>query len=159
VMAILTGWLRRRFGPRRLSMGATGLFLLGSVLCSIAPSSTVLIQFRLVQGIAAGVIQPLAQAILLDIYPKEHHGRMLAWWCATIMVGPVLGPILGGLITDLASWRWIFVLNVPLGLIAILGLRRIPATIDPTLRPRMDAVGMLLLVVGVGSLQLALQRS
>ena len=157
VMATLTGWFRRRFGPHQLFIGATGLFVFGSVLCSIAPSSTALIQFRLVQGIAAGVIQPLAQAILLDIYPKEDHGRMLAWWGATIMVGPVLGP--GGLITDLASWRWIFVLNVPLGLIAILGLRRIPAAIDPTLRARMDAIGMLLLLVGVGSLQLVLQRS
>jgi len=159
VMTILTGWLRRRFGPRRLFMGATGLFVFGSVLCSIAPSSTALIQFRLVQGAAAGVIQPLAQAILLDIHPKEDHGRLLAWWGATIMVGPVLGPILGGMITDLASWRWIFVLNVPLGLIAIFGSRRIPAALDPALRPPMDGVGMLLLVVGVGALQLALQRS
>lgn len=159
VTAMLTGWLRRRFGPRQLFTSAIGLFVFASVLCAIAPSSTALIQFRLLQGTAAGIIQPLAQAILLDIYPKEDHGRMLALWGATIMAGPILGPVLGGVITDLASWRWIFALNVPLGLTAILGLGRVPATIDPEVRPPMDSIGMVLLVVGVGSLQLALQRS
>lgn len=153
VTAMLTGWLRRRFGPRQLFTSAIGLFVFASVLCAIAPSSTALIQFRLLQGTAAGIIQPLAQAILLDIYPKEDHGRMLALWGATIMAGPILGPVLGGVITDLASWRWIFALNVPLGLTAILGLGRVPATIDPEVRPPMDSIGMVLLVVGVGSLQ------
>lgn len=159
VTAMLTGWLRRRFGPRQLFTSAIGLFVFASVLCSIAPSSIVLIQFRLVQGAAAGIIQPLAQAILLDIYPKEDHGRMLALWGATIMAGPILGPVLGGVITDLASWRWIFALNVPLGLIAILALGPVPATTDPAVKPRVDSIGIALLVVGVGSLQLALQRS
>lgn len=159
VMATLTGWLRRRYGARQLFTGAIGLFVFTSVLCSIAPSSTALIQFRLVQGAAAGIIQPLAQAILLDIYPKRDHGRMLALWGATIMAGPILGPILGGVITDLASWRWIFALNVPLGLTAILGLGQVPTTIELGAKPRIDSIGIVLLVVGVGSLQLALERS
>ena len=77
VMATLTGWFRRRYGARQLFAGAIGLFVLASVLCAIAPSAIALFQFRLVQGTAAGVIQPLAQAILLDIYPKQQHGRML----------------------------------------------------------------------------------
>jgi DHA2 family multidrug resistance protein len=117
-----------------------------------------LIQFRLVQGIAAGVIQPLSQAILLDIYPQHDHGRMLAIWGATIMAGPILGPVLGGVIADLSSWRWIFVLNIPLGLIAILGLGQVPSTIEPTTKARIDGVGLVLLIIGVGALQLALQR-
>ena len=159
VMATLTGWFRRRYGARQLFAGAIGLFVFASVLCSIAPSPSALIEFRLVQGIAAGIIQPLAQAILLDIYPKQDHGRMLAIWGATIMAGPVLGPILGGVITDIASWRWIFVLNVPLGVMAAWGLGQVPASMEPRVKPRIDGAGLLLMVVGVGSLQLALERS
>jgi MFS transporter, DHA2 family, multidrug resistance protein len=159
VMATLTGWLRRRYGARQLLASAIGLFVVASVLCSIAPSAVALIQFRLIQGTAAGVIQPLAQAILLDIYPQQQHGRMLAIWGATIMAGPIMGPVLGGFITDLASWRWIFALNVPLGFIAILGLGQVPTAVEPTVRARIDSIGILLLVVGVGALQMALERS
>jgi MFS transporter, DHA2 family, multidrug resistance protein len=158
IMATLTGWLRRRCGARPLFIGSISLFIIASGLCSVAPSSAALIQFRLVQGTAAGVIQPLAQAILLDIYPQRDHGRMLAIWGATIMAGPILGPVLGGVIADLSSWRWIFVLNFPLGLIAILGLGQVPSTIEPATKARIDAVGLVLLIIGVGSLQLALQR-
>src|SRR5882724_3130199 len=159
VMATLTGWFRRRFGARQAFAGAIALFVVASLLCSIAPSAAALIQFRVVQGAAAGIIQPLAQAILLDIYPKRQHGRMLAIWGATIMAGPILGPVLGGIITDLASWRWIFALNLPLGAIAILGLGHLPTTTEPAVELRIDRLGIVLLVVGVGSLQLALERS
>jgi DHA2 family multidrug resistance protein len=159
VMATLTGWLRRRYGARQLFTGSIGLFVLASVLCSIAPSPAALIQFRLVQGAAAGIIQPLAQAILLDIYPKQDHGRVLALWGATIMAGPILGPVLGGVITDLASWRWIFALNVPLGALAIFGLGQVGTSTEPKNNAPIDTVGILLLVVGVASLQLSLQRS
>jgi DHA2 family multidrug resistance protein len=159
VTATLTGWFRRRFGARRPFAGAIALFVFASLLCSIAPSPAALIQCRLVQGAAAGIIQPLAQAILLDIYPKQHHGRLLAIWGATIMAGPIVGPVLGGVITDLFSWRWIFVLNVPLGMIAILGLGQVPESIEPRLQARIDRLGILLLIIGVGSLQLSLERS
>src|SRR5271165_4064562 len=159
VMATLTGWFRRRYGARRAFAGAIILFVLASLLCSIAPSQTVLILLRLLQGAAAGIIQPLAQAILLDLYPKQHHGRLLAIWGATIMAGPIMGPVLGGLITDLASWRWIFALNIPLGMIAILGLGQVPASSEPSGKARIDGLGILLLIVGVGSLQLSLERS
>ena len=159
VMATLTGWFRRRYGARQPLAGAIAVFVLASLLCSIAPSPAALIQFRLVQGAAAGIIQPLAQAILLDIYPKHYHGRVLAIWGATVMAGPIMGPVLGGVITDLASWRWIFVLNVPLGMIAILGLGQVPASTELSGKARIDSLGMLLLVVGVASLQLSLERS
>ena len=159
VMATLTGWFRRRYGARQLFSSAIGLFVLASVLCAVAPSPSALIEFRVVQGAAAGIIQPLAQSILLDIYPKQDHGRMLAIWGATIMAGPIFGPMLGGIITDLASWRWIFAVNVPLGLIAILGLGQIPSSVEMTAKMRIDGCGILLLVVGVGSLLLCLERS
>jgi DHA2 family multidrug resistance protein len=159
IMAILTGWLRRRYGARPLFLGSIALFIIASGLCSVAPSAFALIQFRLLQGAAAGIIQPLAQAILLDIYPQQDHGRMLAIWGATIMAGPILGPVLGGVIADLTSWRWIFALNFPIGVIAILGLGQVPTTtIESTAKAPIDGVGLLLLIIGVGSLQLALER-
>lgn len=159
VTATLTGWLRRRCGARRLFIGSISLFVTASALCAIAPSAAALIQFRLVQGAAAGVIQPLSQATLLDIYPEKDHGRMLAIWGATIMLGPILGPILGGAITDFASWRWIFPLNIPLGLVAVLGLRRAANLKEAGVNSPIDGVGIVLLIVAVGALQLALQRS
>jgi DHA2 family multidrug resistance protein len=158
VMATLTGWFRRQYGARRLLAGAVAIFVIASLLCSVAPSQAVLILFRLAQGAAAGIIQPLAQALLLDIYPKRSHGRILAIWGATVMTGPILGPVLGGVITDMASWRWIFVLNLPLGIIAISGLGQIPASSEPSSQSHIDKFGILFLVVGVGSLELALER-
>jgi MFS transporter, DHA2 family, multidrug resistance protein len=159
VTATLTGWLRRRHGARRLFAGAILLFVLASVLCAIAPSRSALLFSRLLQGGAAGIILPLAQAILLDIHPKEQHGRMLAIWGAMIMTGPIMGPALGGLITDLSSWRWIFALNVPLGMIAVAGLRQISSHTEPARASQIDVVGIILLTVGVGTLQLCLERS
>jgi DHA2 family multidrug resistance protein len=159
VTAILTGWLRRRWGARRVFAAAVGLFVAASFLCALATSSDALICFRLVQGAAAGIIQPLSQAIILDIYPKTEHGRMLAIWGATIMAGPMLGPIFGGVITDLTSWRWIFAVNAPIGAVALCGLGAVPSGTDPSGAGPIDAAGIALLAVATGSLQLALQRS
>ena len=96
VTAIMTGWFRRRWGARPVFTVAIGLFVVASSLCALARSADALIFFRLIQGAAAGIIQPLSQAIVLDLYPKQEHGRVLAIWGATIMAGPMLGPVLGG---------------------------------------------------------------
>lgn len=158
VVAPLTGWLRRRFGPRRLFAGAVGAFTLASLLCSLAPNSAAIILFRILQGAGGGAIHPLAQAILLDLYPKERHGRMLAIWGATVMVGPILGPALGGVITDLLSWRFVFAVNLPLGALAIWGMRRALPRVEAGADLPFDMLGVALLAIGVGGLQLSLAR-
>lgn len=160
VMAVMTGWCRRRWGARPIFIAAIALFVLASSLCALATAPGELILFRLIQGAAAGIIQPLAQAIILDLYPKRDHGRMMAVWGATIMAGPMLGPLLGGVITDLASWRWIFAINAPIGAVAIFGVRSIPSRAAPhDGGGTIDRIGIALLVIAVGSLQLALERS
>jgi DHA2 family multidrug resistance protein len=156
--APLTGWLRRRFGARRLFVGAVGVFVAASLLCSLAPTPAVIILARIVQGAGGGVVHPLAQAILLDLYPRQQHGRMLGIWGATIMVGPILGPALGGIITDLASWRWVFAINLPLGILAIWGIRRVLPKTEPGADLSIDILGIALLATAVGALQLCLAR-
>ena len=158
VMAPLTGWLRRRYGARRLFPGAMAVFAVASLLCALSPSAGAIIVFRLLQGAGGGVIHPLAQAILLDIYPREQHGRMMAILGAGLMVGPILGPPLGGIITDLASWRWVFLINIPLGMLSIACVWRLRNTVEATRDTMIDGVGILLLMTGIGALQLFLQR-
>jgi DHA2 family multidrug resistance protein len=158
VVAPLTGWLRRRFGARVLFAASVSAFAGASLLCSLAPSSGAIILFRVLQGAGGGAIHPLAQAILLDLYPRERHGRMLAIWGATIMLGPILGPALGGIITDLISWRFVFAINLPISALAIWGMgRALPRTRDGS-NPPLDLLGIVLLASGVAALQLCLAR-
>jgi DHA2 family multidrug resistance protein len=157
-VAPLTGWLRRRYGMRRLFTTAVLLFIVTSLMCSLAPSAAAIIVFRILQGAGGGVIHPLAQALLLDLYPKQRHGRMLAIWGAALMIGPILGPPLGGVITDLASWRWVFVINLPIGLFCVWAIRRVRSEPEAPGDAALDAIGILLLIVGVAALQLFLQH-
>jgi len=158
VAAPLTGWLRRRFGTQQLWSTTIGAFLGASLLCSLAPSAVALILFRLLQGAAGGVILPLGQAILLDSYPRERHGRMLSVWGAVTMVGPILGPVAGGIITDILSWRWVFMINFPFGLFAIWSMRRLHLGPEVDGNPPIDGFGFVLLIISVGGLQLCLGR-
>jgi len=160
VVAPLTGWLRRRFGTRRLFVVSIAVFVAASLLCSVAPSAAAIILFRILQGVGGGVIHPLGQAMLLDVYPQHRHGRILAILGAVVMLGPVSGPALGGIITDLASWRWVFAINLPLGALAIWGIRRVAfADVKASPDQPIDFIGILLLIVGVGILQLWLERT
>src|SRR2546430_1176102 len=112
----LTGWLTRRFGQVKLFTASVVLFVIASFLCALAPSLSLLVLFRVLQGAVAGPMIPLSQSLLLASYPKSRAGTALAMWAITTLVAPVVGPVLGGWITDNISWPWIFYINVPVGI-------------------------------------------
>jgi MFS transporter, DHA2 family, multidrug resistance protein len=148
----LTGWLTQRYGQVRLFMVSVVLFVISSLLCGLAPSLGTLILFRVIQGAVAGPMIPLSQALLLSSYPKERASSALAMWSITTLVAPVVGPLLGGWITDNISWPWIFYINVPVGIAAAAITWIIYKDREtPTHRLPIDRVGLLLLVIWVGS--------
>jgi DHA2 family multidrug resistance protein len=155
----LTGWLSQRFGNVRLFLATVVLFVIASLLCGLAPSMGMLILFRVIQGAVAGPMIPLSQTLLLASYPREKGGTALAMFSLTVLVAPVVGPLLGGWITDNFSWPWIFFINVPVGLVAAALTWVIYKDRDtPTRRTPIDAVGLTLLVVWVGALQIMLDK-
>ncbi|UUX95807.1 DHA2 family efflux MFS transporter permease subunit [Aquabacterium sp. J223] len=155
----LTGWLTQRFGAVRLFTGSILLFVLTSWLCGFAPSLGWLVAFRVMQGLVAGPMIPLSQTLLLSSYPRSKAGTALAMWSMTTLVAPVVGPLLGGWITDNIAWPWIFYINVPVGLAAAAAtwaLYRKRET--PTRKLPIDGIGLALLVVWVGALQIMLDK-
>jgi MFS transporter, DHA2 family, multidrug resistance protein len=155
----LTGWLTRRFGQVKLFIWSTFLFVAASFLCALAPTLGLLILFRVLQGAVAGPMIPLSQSLLLASYPKAKSGSALGIWSMTSLVAPVVGPLLGGWITDNISWPWIFYINVPVGIAAgvatwIVYRRRE----TPTARIPIDKFGLALLVLWVGALQVLLDQ-
>jgi MFS transporter, DHA2 family, multidrug resistance protein len=155
----LTGWLTQRYGQVRLFVASVLLFVLASFLCALAPTLGLLIAFRVLQGAVAGPMIPLSQALLLSSYPKAKAGTALALWGITTLVAPVVGPVLGGWITDNISWPWIFYINIPVGLAATAVTWAIYRTREtPTHKLPIDIVGLGLLVVWVGCLQIMLDK-
>ncbi|AXA36853.1 MAG: DHA2 family efflux MFS transporter permease subunit [Candidatus Sumerlaea chitinivorans] len=163
----ISGWLMTIAGRKRFYMGCTALFTLASALCGLAPSLSALIFFRLLQGASGGGLQPAAQAILADAFPKERHGQAFAFYGIAVVFAPIIGPTLGGWITDNFSWHWIFLINVPVGIVSLL-LTAIfvfdpPALVEERKRRlaegvRIDVVGLILVIVGLGSLELFLDE-
>ena len=158
VTAPLTGWLRRRFGATRLFRAAVWAFIVTSLLCAVAPTGGLLILLRVLQGAAGGVILPLVQAILLDLYPRERHARIQGVLGAVFMLGPIFGPLIGGIVTDLTSWRAVFAINLPLGLLVLAVTRTLRMHEETGNAPPIDVAGVLLLMIAVGALQLCLER-
>jgi len=153
----LTGWLSQRFGQVRLFMASVFLFVVTSWLCGLAPNMPVLIGLRALQGFVAGPMIPLSQALLLSSYPKALAGLAMAMWAMTTLVAPVMGPLLGGWITDNISWPWIFYINIPVGLLAVFAVWTIFRKRESAIRRLpIDSVGLGLLVVWVGSMQVML---
>ncbi len=155
----ITGWLSTRFGQVRVFATAIALFTVASLMCGLASSLEFLIAFRLIQGAVAGFMVPLSQALLMNNFPPDKRGMALAVWVMTIVIAPIIGPILGGWITDNYHWSWIFLINIPVGIFAcftiwqMLGDRETPRRIVPV-----DSIGIGLLVVWVGCLQLMLDK-
>src|SRR3954470_11332434 len=155
----LTGWLTQRYGQVRLFTASVLLFVLASIACALAPSIEALILFRVIQGAVAGPMIPLSQTLLLASYPKEKAGTALAMWSMTTLVAPVAGPLLGGWITDNISWPWIFYINVPVGLAAAAITWSVYKTRESQRKSLpIDKVGVALLIVWVGSLQIMLDK-
>ncbi|ODN68960.1 DHA2 family efflux MFS transporter permease subunit [Methylobrevis pamukkalensis] len=157
IMTPMTGWLSDRLGRKRLFLISVGGFTLFSMLCGLSGSLAEMVVFRLMQGVFGAALVPLSQSVLLDINPKEKHGQAMAMWGAGIMVGPILGPTLGGWLTDVLDWRWVFYINVPVGLLAFLGIAGFMPAVGKRLRG-FDFLGFALLSLGVGALQMMLDR-
>ena len=155
----LTGWLSQRFGQVRLFTASILLFVLTSWLCGLAPNMTTLIFFRVLQGLVAGPMIPLSQALLLSSYPKALAGLAMALWSMTTLVAPVMGPLLGGWITDNISWPWIFYINIPVGFgAAFITWSIFHKRESQTRKLPIDSIGLALLVIWVGALQIMLDK-
>src|ERR687884_1864772 len=122
IMTPPTGFLAARFGRKKLFLFTVAGFTVASVLCGMAQSLEEMVLFRLLQGVFGAPLVPLSQSVLLDTYPKERHGSAMALWGVGVMVGPILGPTLGGWLTESYNWRWVFYINLPVGIMTFLGL-------------------------------------
>lgn len=153
----ITGWLADRIGRRQLFLAAVAGFIVASMACGAAQNLEEMVAFRFLQGISAAFIGPLSQSVMLDINPPERHARAMSIWGMGIMVGPILGPILGGWLTEQANWRWVFYVNLPVGLLTLAMMwTLLPAT--RTVSRRFDLFGFSMLALGLAALQLMLDR-
>jgi MFS transporter, DHA2 family, multidrug resistance protein len=154
----MTGWLARHFGRKRLLMTSVAGFTISSLLCGIAPTLPFLVAFRLLQGATGGAMQPLSQAVLLEAFPPHERGKAMGFWGLGIVVAPIIGPVIGGWLTDTYSWRWVFYINLPVGVVSLIMTKLY--VFDPSyLRQetgRIDYWGIGLLALWIGTLQLAL---
>lgn len=157
IMTLPVGYLAKRYGRREVMLTAVVGFTLTSMLCGQAGSLEEMVFWRILQGVFGAPLAPLSQSIMLDSYPREKHASAMSLWGMGVMLGPILGPTLGGWLTDSYSWRWVFYINVPLGIISFVGIWLTIAP-SPRERQRMDFRGFLLLALAVASLQLLLDR-
>ena len=153
----VTGWLSDNIGRRRLYLASVFCFVVASVLCGIASNISEIVLFRVLQGVSGAFLTPLSQTVLLDITPAEKRGQAMSMFGMGIVIGPILGPVIGGWLTENLNWRWVFFVNVPLGIVAFAGLWLFLP--DGDRRPRsFDITGFILLSVGLAAFQLMLDR-
>ena len=157
IMTLPTGWMAGRFGRKNVFLVSTAGFTLTSVMCGMAGSIEAMVLFRVLQGCFGAALVPLAQATLLDINPREKHGSAMAMWGVGVMIGPILGPTLGGYLTEFYNWRWVFLINLPLGVITFVGLWLFMPDSERSERP-FDKFGFFTLTLVIGCVQLTLDR-
>jgi len=153
----LTGFLSARFGRKQVFIWSVIGFTVTSMMCGAAQNLTQIVLFRLLQGVFGAALVPLSQAVLLDAYPKEKHGSAMALWGIGVMVGPILGPSLGGYLTEYYNWRWVFYINLPFGVLAWLGISMFVRETPLELK-KFDWFGFWLLSIAIGALQMLLDR-
>ena len=156
----MTGWIANYFGRKRTLLAAVFGFTAASFLCGLAPTLPMLIFFRIIQGATGGALQPLSQAVMLEAFPPQDRGKAMAFWGLGIVVAPMLGPVLGGWLTDNYSWRWVFYINLPVGLASVI-MTRLFIWDPPYIRRSsagIDYWGIGMLAVGVGALQVVLDK-
>jgi MFS transporter, DHA2 family, multidrug resistance protein len=158
IMTPLTGWLAGRLGIKYVFLISVAGFTLASALCGAATSLTQLVVFRLLQGACGAGLVPLSQSVLMQINPPERHGQAIAIWGIGVMLGPIFGPMLGGWLTEDYSWRWIFYINLPVGVIASIGILVFIRETRHTHREAFDFFGFVTLSIAVGALQMMLDR-
>jgi DHA2 family multidrug resistance protein len=154
----VTGWLCDRFGQKNIFMASIIGFTVASALCGMSNSLAQIVAARLLQGVFGAALVPLAQVVLMQINPREKQGHAMAVWGMGVMVGPILGPTLGGWLTDSYDWRWVFFINVPIGFIAWYGMWRYIRPDAGGRQARFDFFGFATLSLALGSLQLLLDR-
>ena len=159
----LTGWFSRLFGRKNFFLACTGIFVVTSLLCGLAPSLPLLVFFRVIQGAGGGGLQPVSQAILVDTFPREKQGMAMAIYGMGVVVAPTIGPTVGGWITDNYSWRWIFLINVPIGIISLMLTSLLitdppHAARKPGSAKQIDYIGLSLIAIGLGFAQVVLDK-
>ncbi len=157
IMIPLTGFFAMRMGRKRLMLISVGGFLLASALCGQADSLLEMVVFRIFQGAFGASVVPISQSVMVDIFPRQERGKAMALWGVGIMLGPVLGPTLGGYITEHMGWRWVFYINLPVGIINLVLVWAL-LQYERQQKVRADWLGALMMIVGIGSLQLMLDR-
>ncbi|MBT6328995.1 MAG: DHA2 family efflux MFS transporter permease subunit, partial [Kordiimonadaceae bacterium] len=157
IMTLPTGWMAGRYGRKKLLLASITGFTLSSMLCGFATSIDEMVLYRIIQGACGAALIPISQAVLLDINPKEKHGSAMAIWGVGIMVGPIIGPTLGGYLTEVFDWRWVFFINLPLGIISFMGISSFLTESDTSDRP-FDMFGFFTLSIAIASIQLLLDR-
>jgi DHA2 family multidrug resistance protein len=158
IMTPLSGWLAEEIGRKRVFLVSVAGFTVASMLCGLAQSLPQIVLARLAQGLCGAALVPLTQATLLDINPPSHHARAMALWVMGVTIAPILGPVLGGWLTENYNWRWVFYINLPLGVIAFLGIASFMPE-NATRKSRFDFFGFAALSFAIGSLQLMLDRA
>jgi DHA2 family multidrug resistance protein len=158
VMTAPVGWLSDRFGRKKLFLFCVGGFTVASLLCALAQNIEQIVAFRLMQGMCGAALVPLSQSVMLDAYPIEQRGQAMGIWGVGVMLGPIMGPTLGGWLTENYSWHWVFLVNLPVGVLTVFGLLAFMDETKHHAHLRFDWFGFLALAAGIGSMQLMLDR-